>query len=131
MRYPLSWNKILNNIKWARDNNIDVGVSYTLSNINLWYHAQTTAWFREQGINFLTNSVYTPTHFQPSALPESIKDIITDRDPDIAKLLGTHTDQDDQNYQRFLMEIQKQDRWKGISIRDYLPEFSEHLPLDH
>ena len=130
MRYPLSWNKILYNIKWARDNNIDVSVSYTLSNVNLWYHAQTVAWFREQGINFLTGLVEYPAHFQPSVLLKHIKDRIIDRDPDIAKLLGNHTDQDDQNYQQFLAEIQKQDSWKGISIKDYLPEFSEHLSLD-
>jgi molybdenum cofactor biosynthesis enzyme MoaA len=130
MRYPLSWNKILYNIKWARDNNIDVSVSYTLSNVNLWYHSQTVAWFREQGINFLIGLVEYPAHFQPSALPENIKDRIIAGDPDMAKLLGKHTDQDDQNYQQFLAEIQKQDQWKGISIRDYLPEFAEHLPLD-
>ena len=126
IRYPLSWSKILHNIKWAQDNNIDVSASYTLSNMNLWYHAQTTEWFRQQGINFLVNMVYNPAYFQPTALPENLKVLI----PDIAKLLGNHTDQDDQNHQRFLAEIQKQDSWKGISIRDYLPEFAEHLPLD-
>lgn len=130
MRYPLSWSKTLDNIKWTRDNNIDVSVSYTLSNINLWYHSQTVSWFREQGINFLHNLVDYPAHFQPSALPENIKDIIIADNPDIAKLLGKHTDNDDQNYQKFLVQIQKQDSWKGISIRDYLPEFAEHLPLD-
>lgn len=130
MRYPLSWSKTLDNIKWAQDHNIEVSVSYTLSNINLWYHAQTTDWFNQQGINFLISSVDTPFHFQPTALPESIKDIIIARDPDVANLLSKHTDQDDRNYQQFLVEIQKQDRWKGISIKDYLPEFSEHLPLD-
>ena len=130
MRYPLSWTNILDNIKWAQEYGIDVSVSYTLSNVNLWYHAQTTAWFNQQGINFLTNLVDHPSYFQPAALPENIKDRIIASDPGIAKLLGKHTDQDDQNYQRFLLEIQKQDSWKGISIRDYLPEFYEHLPLD-
>jgi len=126
MRYPLRWNKILHNIKWAQDNNIEVSASYTLSNVNLWYHAQTTEWFRQQGINFLVGMVDYPAHFQPTALPENIKNLI----PDVAKLLGNHTTEDDQNYQQFLVEIQKQDGWKGISITDYLPEFAEHLPLD-
>jgi len=130
MRYPLSWVKILDNIKWARDNNIDVSVSYTLSNVNVWYHAQTTAWFQQQGINFLVNMVNRPAHFQPTALSNHIKDLIIACDPDIAKLLGNHTSNDDQNFQQFLVEIQKQDSWKGISIQDYLPEFSEHLSLD-
>jgi len=130
MRHPLSWNKTLNNVKWAQDNNIDVSVSYTISNVNLWYYTQTTAWFQEQGINFLHNLVDYPAHFQPSALPENVKDRIIADNPDVAKLLDSHTEQDDRNYQQFLAEIQKQDRWKGISIKDYLPEFAEHLPLD-
>jgi sulfatase maturation enzyme AslB (radical SAM superfamily) len=130
MRYPLSWSKTLHNITWAQDQGIDVSASYTLSNLNLWYHAQTVAWFQEQGINFLTSLVDYPAHFQPSALPENVKDLIVARDPGIGKLLGKHTDQDDQNYQQFLAEIQKQDQWKGISIVDYLPEFAKHLPLD-
>ena len=130
MRHPLSWTKTLDNIKWSQDNNIDVSVSYTLSNTNLWYHAQTVSWFQEQGINFLTGLVDYPSYFQPSALPENIKDIIIARNPDVANLLTDHAGQDDRNYQQFLAEIQKQDLWKGISIKDYLPEFSEHLPLD-
>ena len=126
MRYPLRWNKILHNIKWAQDNNIEVSASYTLSNMNLWYHAQTTEWFQQQRINFLVSMVDYPAHFQPPALPENIKSLI----PNVAKLLGNHTTEDDQNYQKFLAEIQKQDSWKGTSIANYLPEFAKHLPLD-
>lgn len=129
LRYPLSWAKILDNITWAQDNNIDVSVNYTVSNVNLWYHAQTTAWFQEQGINFLTNLVDMPSHFQPTALTQDIKDRIIAGNPDIVNLLGNHTDQDDRNYQQFLAEIQKQDLWKGISMKDYIPEFAEHLPI--
>lgn len=131
LRYPLSWIKILDNINWAQNHGIDVGVSYTLSNLNLWYHAQTTAWLQQQGINFLYNLVDYPSHFQPTALPKNIKDRIIQSDPNVSGLLGKHTAQDDINYQQFLAEIQKQDHWKGISIRDYLPEFADHLPLDH
>jgi sulfatase maturation enzyme AslB (radical SAM superfamily) len=130
MRYPLDWNKILSNIQVAKDLGTIVSVNYTLSNVNLWYHTQTVDWLQQQGINFSLHLVDRPSHFQPSALPENIKDRIIAGNPDIAKLLGKHTDQDDQNYQQFLAEIQKQDRWKGISITDYLPEFAEHLPLD-
>ena len=130
MRYPLNWSKIQENIKWAQDHEIDISVNYILSNTNLWYHTQTVNWFNQQGIKFLIGSVEYPAHFQPSALPKNIKDRIIADNPDIAKLLGKHTDQDDRNYQQFLSEIQKQDSWKGISIRDYLPEFSEHLALD-
>lgn len=130
LRYPLVWDTVLNNISWARHNNIDISASYTLSNLNLWYHSETVEWFRQQDINFLVNLVYYPLHFQPSALPLTLKSTIISKNPEITDILKLHLDQDDINYKQFQIEIQKQDSWKGISIKDYLPEFAQHLPLD-
>lgn len=53
MRYPLVWEDIVNNIEFCRSNNIDVSVHYTLSNLNVLYHAQTSAWFRDNKIPYL------------------------------------------------------------------------------
>jgi sulfatase maturation enzyme AslB (radical SAM superfamily) len=134
LRYPLKWNNISDNILWAKNNNIDVSVSYTVSNVNLWYYSETVDWFRRHDINFLVNSVYDPTHFQPASLPLQLKNtIISNRIAgcsELSNILGTHSIQDEINYKQFLIEIQKQDSWKGISITDYLPEFAKHLALD-
>ena len=123
VRWPLKWSDIENNINWCREQNIDVSVSYTLSNINLFYHDETVKWFKDNRINYLVNPVYDPAHFQPRALPQSIKQQLTQHlnDEEVVAWL-THSSEDDKRYTRFQAEVVKQDSMKNISIRDYLPE---------
>lgn len=128
LRWPLKWEDIENNIAWCRSQNIGIGVSYTLSNMNLLYHAQTTTWFREHKINYLINPVYWPTHFRPQSLPADIKQQLAQR-PDAAAIQTwlTHSPYDEEQYQQFREEIVKQDNMKNINIRDYLPELVQLL----
>jgi hypothetical protein len=42
-------------------------------------------------------------------------------------LLKTHTTKDESDYELFKTEIAKQDRWKGICMQEYLPEFAKLL----
>lgn len=123
VRWPLKWSDIENNINWCREQNIDVSVSYTLSNINLFYHDETVKWFKDNRINYLVNPVYDPAHFQPRALPQSIKQQLAQylNDEEVVAWL-THSSEDDKRYTRFQAEVVKQDSMKNISIRDYLPE---------
>jgi hypothetical protein len=128
VRWPLKWDDIENNIAWCRANNIDVSVSYTLSNINLYYHTQTTQWFRDQKINYLTNPVYSPAHFKPQSLSIDVKQKLSQQSnsDEIAPWL-THSPTDDRLFEKFQIEITKQDRMKNISMRDYLPELAALL----
>ena len=128
VRWPLKWDDIKNNIAWCRANNIDVSVNYTLSNINLYYHTQTTQWFRDQKINYLTNPVYTPVHFKPQSLSIDVKQKLSQQSnsDEIAPWL-THSPTDDRLFEKFQIEITKQDRMKNISMQDYLPELAELL----
>ena len=123
VRWPLKWPDVENNINWCREKNIDVSVSYTLSNINLFYHDETVKWFKDNRINYLVNPVYDPAHFQPRALPQSIKQQLAQylNDEEVGAWL-THSSEDDKRYTRFQAEVVKQDSMKNISIRDYLPE---------
>lgn len=125
LRYPLSWTQLLANIKWAKDQNYMVSVSYTISNLNILYHEQTVAWFKENNLPYIENPIYRPSYFSPSALPKSIKDkILEQSNNSIAQtFLTRHTLGDQAQYQEFLAEIHRQDRLKQISINDYLPEF--------
>ncbi|CAB4128736.1 Radical_SAM domain containing protein [uncultured Caudovirales phage] len=132
LRYPLKWNQLLENIDYCRNNGITVSASYTISNINVFYHAETVAWFKENGIEFLNNPVSYPAYFRPSALSESIKQGIlkTNTDPLLTMLLGQHTAKDDVDYQSAKQKIAEQDSWKKIQMTDYLPEFSRYfLPI--
>jgi hypothetical protein len=128
VRWPLKWNDIENNILWCQTNNIDVSVSYTLSNINLLYHTQTTQWFKDRKINYLTNPVYSPAHFKPQSLSIDAKQKLGQRsDCDAIVPWLTHSPDDEKMFRKFQVEVAKQDCMKNISIKDYLPELAELL----
>ena len=128
VRWPLKWNDIENNIAWCRANNIDVSVSYTLSNINLVYYLSTTQWFDDHNINYLVNPVYSPGHFRPESLSAEIKQQLgQQQNSDAIGQWLAHSANDDQLFATFQVEITKQDRMKNISLRDYLPELAELL----
>jgi hypothetical protein len=123
LRWPLKWKDIENNISWCRLQNIDIGVSYTLSNINLLYHTETIKWFRDHNIAYVINPVYWPTHFRPQSLPADVKQQLAQRPDgnDLAPWLA-HSPDDDDQFEQFQIEVAKQDSMKNINIRDYLPE---------
>ena len=128
IRWPLKWADIETNISWCKTNNVKVSVSYTLSNMNLLYHATTTQWFDDHDINYLVNPVYFPGHFRPESLPAKIKQQLSQQhDSDAISQWLAHSPGDDRLFTKFQIEIAKQDRMKNISMRDYLPELAELL----
>jgi hypothetical protein len=126
LRYPLSWNQINENIRWVREQNFMISVSYTISNLNILYHEQTLAWLNQNKLPYLENIVYDPVHFSPKSLNQTIKNQILKslNDPTSQTFLSNHSESDEANYRQFLLEIEKQDNLKNISIKDYLPEFA-------
>ena len=128
LRYPLSWETLVSNINHVRDHGIHASVSYTLSNLNSWYHNETVQWFKEMNLDYIVNPVYLPEYFSPSALPESIKQLIV-AEPGNTELvhLLTHSDQDDVKFLKFIENVNRQDSWKGIQLGNYLPAFAKVL----
>jgi hypothetical protein len=125
LRYPLSWSKIEQNIKFCQDHNIMVSASYTISNLNIYYHDITVNWFQTKSIPYNYNLVYTPTYFRPTALTLEIKQkiLLKKQHPNIVSLLSQPTTEQDQtNYAEFRKQLQLQDQMKNISIEQYLPE---------
>ncbi len=129
LRYPLKWNDILKNIDYCKNNNIEVSVSYTVSNLNVLYYDQTINWFEQNQIVWLTNLVYEPLHFRAETLPRNIKNYIIQKNPNLntTSLLGVHSESCDLNFEKFKIEITKQDQWKKINMQDYLPELHNLL----
>ena len=119
IRYPLKWNILLENIDFFKSLDIDLFVSYTISNLNIFYYNETVEWFNKQELRHNHNLVTYPSHFSIYALPEKIKLGLKQ------ELFGQHNVDDDANFSLFLKEIQQQDQLKNISIKDYLPEFYE------
>lgn len=125
LRYPLTWPDMLKTIDFCKQMQIDVSASYTISNLNVMYHDDTTQWFKDNSIPYINNIVHSPVHYAPSSLPlDAKKQIIKlTSDQEIAGLFKDHTLQDDINYSSAVLDIKKQDLQKEINIIDYLPEW--------
>lgn len=128
MRYPLKWDQLQENIKFCRECNILISSNYTVSNINILYHQQTTQWFKDNKIPYRIGYVSGPAHFRPGALPENIKEKIRSELPETEGIL-TNTPYDDQDFKKMLQVIAQQDDWKKIRIQDFLPEFAQLVNL--
>jgi len=128
VRWPLKWTDIETNISWCCSQNIGIGISYSLSNLNLLYHTETTKWFQDHNINYFINPIYWPEYFRPHALPADVKQQLRQQhDSDAISQWLTHSSNDDQLFEEFKIEIAKQDSMKNISMRNYLPELAELL----
>jgi len=134
VRYPLSWDLLLENISFFRQITDSVSSSYTLSNLNLLYHRDTINWFKEQKISFWMNPVSWPFYFSPDALPADVKSLVADHmldmDPQHRYALN-HSERTERSYAEFRRQIKTQDKAKGIHMRDYLPELYQLLDLDY
>lgn len=116
LRYPLKWNTLLDNLKLYKQLNVDISISYTISNLNVLYHDETIAWFNEQQLSFNHNVVDNPAYFHPAVLPQKIKGTYP-------LLMELFEDDREHLLEQLRDEIALQDRLKKINIKDYLPEF--------
>jgi hypothetical protein len=119
VRYPLKWADIEKTMAWCRDRNIMISVNYTVSNVNVFYHQQTCAWFDQQKIPYLLNPVYDPEWFAPSVLPDELKTQIN------FEFIAGENHQ--ALYPVFRQQLAQQDSLKGIRMQDYLPELADRL----
>lgn len=116
LRYPLSWDKLLENIKLYRGLGINLSVSYTISNLNVLYHEETVAWFDSENLEYNHNPINYPDYFAPAVLPQSVKD----QYPQLSAFFtGTSSEE---LLEKFYAEIASQDQLKKIKLEDYLPK---------
>jgi sulfatase maturation enzyme AslB (radical SAM superfamily) len=116
LRYPLKWDKLLENIKLYRGLGIYLSVSYTISNLNVLYHEETVRWFNSENLEYNHNLINYPEYFAPAVLPQSVKD----QYPQLSAFFtGTS---DGELLKKFYAEIALQDELKKIKLEDYLPK---------
>ena len=121
MRYPLKWNKLLDNIDLFKELGFSLAISYTVSNVNAMYYNETIDWFNSQGIPHNTNPVTEPLYFSPQCLPVEVKKKI-----DVPFINSeNHITAHDEQFIKACEELREQDQLKEIDIADYLPEFNE------
>jgi hypothetical protein len=131
LRWPLKWPDIVTNLDQYRCITNNISVSYTISNLNILYYANTVDWFRAHDLAWNHNVVYEPSYFSPMVLPSSakktIKNLLNAKEFDA--FVGNKQEVDTELWQRFQQEIKIQDSAKGISIHNYLPEFCDLVGL--
>jgi hypothetical protein len=132
LRWPLTWDKVVENIDQYRSITNNINVSYTISNLNILYHASTVDWFRANDLAWNHNVVYEPSYFSPKILPSNVKKTIKNllSVKEFDALVGNEQEVSTELWQRFQQEIEFQDSAKGINIRDYLPEFCDLVDLN-
>jgi sulfatase maturation enzyme AslB (radical SAM superfamily) len=114
IRYPLKWDVLLKNIEEYREVGASLSVSFTISNLNILYYDEIVNWFNQQKLEYNSNFVIAPKHFNIEVLPPAIKKHL----PFIKN--PSHFDRD--LFSQFMKEIKGQDKLKNIDIKDYLPE---------
>lgn len=129
VRYPLKWNDLVDNLKFFREVSDNISSNYTVSNLNVIYHNKTVEWFNKEKINFSNNIIYNPNWLRPDSLPtnviEHLKFILSDADYNMFIKNNQLTRQ--QLFDKFLIEIKKQDKAKGIDLKNYLPELANMI----
>lgn len=119
IRYPLKWQVLLENLELFRSLNIKLSVSYTISNLNILYYNEIVSWFEKQQLKYNQNMVSEPEWFSVNSLPSQVKNKLP---KETQHLLRKHLPQDDDNFAKFITQIQLQDNLKNISINNFMPE---------
>lgn len=121
VRYPLKWNIIVDNVKWAQDEQFDVSSCYTLSNINILNHWETLDWFNSMNMNYLVNPVYEPEIYSPGNINDDIKKQLDNIKQDNSLDCWIETEFNQTLFDKFVADIHNQDRLKNININNYIP----------
>lgn len=138
LRYPLSWERCQDNIRYCRNQHIEINVSVVSSNLNLLYFDQLVHWIDDQQLPYHVNFAVNHQHNQRYALygntilSARVKRKMLDRNLSsaITHILQRHSESDDALYELFLQDLVEKDHWKGIMVDDYLPEFAEIIQED-
>lgn len=124
MRWPGKWSNLVSNLDQYRTITDNFSISYTISSINAIYYDETVGWFDQQKINYSHNIVYYPLWASVGLAPMAIKKQLQEHS--FLNSLITESDKGLSTVD-FVCHLEKQDRAKKISWRDYLPELSKLL----
>jgi hypothetical protein len=121
MRWPGRWDRLISNLQ-DYQNISNIKVSYTVSSVNAWYYNQTAAWFEENNLEVVNlNPVYQPTWCSLKSMPAKLKQVIKNQNNVLAEFCEI-TGQE-LSIETFITHIKNQDRVRGTSIEESMPEF--------
>ena len=125
LRWPLKWPQLLHNLAEFRRTARHVSVSCMISNLNILHYSAMVDFFEQQGIAYLCKQIESPDYYAPANLPDSYKQLVLERNPRFRAEVSAFMQMGATDLiQEFWQDIDRQDRLKGISIQDYLPELA-------
>lgn len=83
-RHPAKWDLVSDNIQkfldlHANNENITVVACITINNLNVFYLPEIIDYFEAIGLNYYTNILHGPPHYNIKNLPHTLKEIITNK----------------------------------------------------
>lgn len=124
VRYPSRWSVLQDNLAYFRTIAQDVSAHYTISNITLFSHNETMAWFRDVGLPVTCNPISDPAWLAPHVLPDSAREQLKSylSSEDYQAYIGSADLHNVKSlWAEFKQNIQLQDQAKGITIADRVP----------
>ena len=97
-------------------------LSCMISNLNIYWFDEIIDFFISNNLNYLCKQIESPHCFAPGNLPEDFKKMVIENNPNHANEVQTFLSCQGSSMEKFWEEIDRQDKLKGISIEDYLPE---------
>lgn len=130
IRYPLKWQKVLDNFARMRDEmpgNVVFTVVHTVNIFNLYYYDEFEAWYKSTGLP-ARGLIYNPAFgvLSPHSVPEKLRNCIVDKygvDHKVSRTIN-NVDLDPTEMMEFITGI---DYRRNLDWRKVFPEISEFL----
>lgn len=130
LRFPCKWNKLIQNINSFKNLTDNLSVSCMISNLNVYYFKEIMDFFNDYKLGYLCKQINYPTIFAPGNLPPKIKELIRERNKNHVEEMNGFLSMGQYSeslFEKFKLELKRQDDLKNISICNYLPELSNLL----
>jgi hypothetical protein len=122
IRWPLKWEQLLENLEQYKKIARHISVSCMISNLNIYWFDEIIDFFTTNNLNYICKQIESPHCFASGNLPEDFKKMVIENNPNHANEVKTFLSYQFSSMEKFWEEIDRQDKLKGISIQDYLPE---------
>lgn len=140
IRFPSEWAGVYKNVKHyqdaqAKQHNLRLSVSHTVSAYNVYYLPEFMAWCQEQNLpRPWLGRVHTPIIFRPSVWCASakayiIKHLESSNQTDCktwANLLSS-TDEDSKYFTKFVESVSWHDAYRNLDFRKTFPEMAQFI----
>jgi radical SAM protein with 4Fe4S-binding SPASM domain len=137
-RHPAKWDQLLKNLnmwKTYESNKLDLSICHTVNVFNVLYLPEFIEWTENFDIKIYLNTLHEPLHYNISALPSFLKDVVKDKlldyiERDFDQIIQ-FMENSDNSYQlkEFKRQIYRMDLVRVESFDKTFPELSELMNI--